>query len=109
MTAKHTMYTDPRISTALGELRERIQQRYPDATFVVEEGEDPEGVYLIPTVDAEDTDEVLDVVMDRLLDLQIGEGLPVYVMPALPLARVAEQLAERSLLQRDLLSRIMLQ
>jgi hypothetical protein len=36
------------------------------------------------TVDVEDTDAVVDVYIDRLVTLQIEEGLPVYVVPLRP-------------------------
>ena len=86
----------PRIQAALAELQELLARRYPEATFRVSEGDDPEGVYLMPTLDVEDTDEVLDVVMERLLYYQDEEELPVYVMPLLPPTRIAEQLKRRS-------------
>jgi len=38
-------------------------------------------------VDVEDTDEVVDVFMDRLLEMEIEEGLPVYVIPIRPIER----------------------
>jgi hypothetical protein len=43
---------------------------------------------ILPTIDVEDVETVIDVYIDRLLALQIGEGLPVYVVPRHPLARV---------------------
>ena len=70
-----------------------IAARYPEATFEVTSGDDPAGLYLIPTVDVDDTDEVADVIAGRLLALQVDEELPVYVFPVRPLARV---LAEAS-------------
>ncbi len=80
--------TDPRIERAVKELRSMISQRYPDATFNLTYGEDPEGVYLKPVVDVEDTTEVFDVVGDRLLDMQVEEELPIYVVPVRPLASI---------------------
>jgi hypothetical protein len=35
-----------------------------------------------------DTEEVAEIVADRLLELQVDEGLSVYVFPIRPLARV---------------------
>jgi len=66
----------------------RIRERYPDATFAVSMGDDPDGIYLMATVDLEDTGEVLDAIMDRLLEVQIDEALPVYVIPIRPLAPI---------------------
>jgi hypothetical protein len=43
--------------------------------------EDPQEVHLVATIDLEDTDEVLDVVMERMLQFPLDEGLPVYVSP----------------------------
>ncbi|MBV9281181.1 MAG: hypothetical protein JOZ41_13955 [Chloroflexi bacterium] len=70
-------------------LKETITRTYPQATFAISrlEGED-EGIYLTATVDVDDADAVLDLVIDRLLQLQIEEGLPIYVVPIRPLARV---------------------
>ena len=84
---------DSRLADAARELQQAIAARYPDATFELVAGDDPPGLYLIPTVDVEDTEEVADIVADRVLDLQIEDGLPIYVFPVRPLARV---LAERS-------------
>ena len=39
-------------------------------------------------VDVEDTDEVVDVFIDRMLEMQIDEDLPVYVIPVRPLSRI---------------------
>jgi len=45
-------------------------------------------MYVLATVDAEDTEAVVDVYVDRLLELQIDAGLAVYRVPVRPLARV---------------------
>lgn len=77
---------DPRLRVAVVELEGLIQQRYPAATFVVFRGlgDDTEGVYLEATVDVADTDDVVDLVIDRLVDLQVDDGLPIRVMPVRP-------------------------
>ncbi|HVC80350.1 MAG TPA: hypothetical protein VNL35_07620 [Chloroflexota bacterium] len=72
---------DPRIEAALQELRTLILTRYPTAAFLTFPGDDPAGMYLRATVEVEDTDEVVDVIIDRLLAMQVDEGLPVYVIP----------------------------
>jgi hypothetical protein len=46
-------------------------------------------------VDIADTDEVTTLVGDRLVELQVEEGLPVYVTPLWPIQRVVAQLRER--------------
>jgi hypothetical protein len=83
---------DQWIQQAISELESLIRSRYSSATFAVGIGDDPEGVYLVPTV--EDTDVVMDVVIDRLLQLQIDEGLPVYVVPIRPLERVLAEMRQ---------------
>ncbi len=81
---------DPRIQAALEELRGPILQRFRSATFTVYRGEEPEGIYLTPVVDVEDLDEVTNVVLSRMVDMQVDEGLPVYVVPERPIERVRE-------------------
>jgi H2-forming N5,N10-methylenetetrahydromethanopterin dehydrogenase-like enzyme len=61
---------------------------HPNTTFEVMHGDDPTGIYVLATVDVEDTEAVMDVYIDRLLELQIDAGLAVYVVPVRPLARV---------------------
>ena len=85
----------PRMEEAVHELQRLITARFPQASFVVEEGCGPEGIYLITTVDIADTDEVMAVVGDRLVELQVTEGLPVYVTPLRPIKHVVAQLRER--------------
>jgi hypothetical protein len=95
MRPETNRHLSPRMHEAVRELQDLITARFPDATFVVEEGFDPEGIYLVATVDIPDTDEVIAVVGDRLVAFQVDEGLPVYVTPLRPIARVVAQLHER--------------
>lgn len=78
----------PRVQAALAELRGMISAVHPTAEFTVSRGDDPEGIYLTATVDVDDTDEVVDLFIERLLDMQIDEGLQIYVVPVEPLERV---------------------
>ncbi len=96
MNAEHIKQDEPRIQAALSELQELIQQRWPEASFDVSHGEDPEGVYLGATVDIDDTDEVMDAIIDRLLDIQVEQRLPVYVIPVRPTQRVIEEMRARA-------------
>lgn len=66
MTKEHPHHTDPRVQQSVSELQRLIAERYPTATFTVFHREDPDGVRLRATVDLEDTDEVMDLVMDKL-------------------------------------------
>lgn len=74
----------PRVQVALADFEQGIRERYPEATFEVTVGGEPDGVYLTATVDLEDTSEVLGVIMDRLLEVQVDEYLPVYVIAVRP-------------------------
>ncbi len=94
---------DPQIRQALADLRDLISERYPAATFNVERGEDPEGIYLVATVDVEDTDEVAALYTERLLDLQVEGELPVHVLPIRPLDRVIREIREQRALPVALL------
>ncbi|MGI8550403.1 MAG: hypothetical protein ACR2PL_06330 [Dehalococcoidia bacterium] len=87
---------DPTIAAALAELTELIRGQYPDASFETITGEDPEGIYLRAMVDVDDTDAVMDIVIDRLYDFEVEEGLPVYVQPVRPAADVALDLARHA-------------
>lgn len=87
MTPRRLNPITPRLEEAIVELRELIARHYLDATFTVSEGEDPDGIYLTATVDVEDMGEVVDVFLDRMVDLQIEEGLPLFVVAVRPLAR----------------------
>ncbi|MBV9280386.1 MAG: hypothetical protein JOZ41_09930 [Chloroflexi bacterium] len=76
------LHLDPRRQQAVEELTGMIRARFPATSFAVRPGiEDPEETYLTATVDIDDPDEVMDLVVDRLLDLQMTEGIPVYVLP----------------------------
>lgn len=96
MSAEPTIAVDDRMQDAINELRDMIRKSYASAAFAVSHGEDPEGIYLDATVDIEDVDEVLDVVRDRLFQLQVEEGLPIYVIPLEPEERVLSRLEARA-------------
>jgi hypothetical protein len=74
--------TDPRVLAAVNELEELVRSRYPDAAFSVGRGQDdPEAIHVYATVDLEDTEPVVDLVIERELELLLDEGLPVQVIP----------------------------
>jgi hypothetical protein len=82
MTTERSPELTPRMQRALSELQAVIQRRYPTTTFAVGLGEDdPEAVHLVATVDLDDPDEVLDLVIERVLELQLEEELPLHVIP----------------------------
>jgi hypothetical protein len=69
------------LEDGIAEMKALIWAAYPEATFTTESGEDPEGVHLVASVEATDLDEVIDVFIDRLIDLQIDHGLRLHVIP----------------------------
>ncbi len=88
MPAERLETLTPRLQRAMEELQCLMRRVGPTATFQVMAGDDPTGTYVIATVDVEDTKTVIDRYIDRLLECQIDEGLPVYVVPVRPLMRV---------------------
>ncbi len=97
MSVERAHPLDPRVQSAVKELEGLITAHYPHAHFRVTRGpEDPEEVWLEVVVDVEDTDEVVDLVIDRMLALQIEQGLPVYVLPLRPPDRVRVSLSAPS-------------
>ncbi len=78
----------PRLQAAVEELKGLVREHYPQATFrVTRSPEDRKTVLLKPVVDIDDRDEVMDVVIDRLVQLQSEEQLPIFVVPIRPPAR----------------------
>ncbi len=96
MKAEHVAFDTPHMQAAIMELQGLIQQHYPDTTFEVVHGDDPTGIYVLATVDVEDTEAVVDIYIERLLELQIDAGRAVYVVPVRPLARVLASTAPDS-------------
>ncbi len=85
---------DERIQHALVELQDIIGTAFPGAVFEIYPDSDPDGMYLEAMVDVEDLNDMLDVFIDRLVDMQIEERLPVYVVPVRTPERVARLVAE---------------
>ena len=71
----------PEIEAAIEELRCLIIAREPTARFRVTQGFDPPGIYLKVIVDLPEADEINDAFMDRWVDMQVEEGLDLYVFP----------------------------
>ncbi|MGH2532914.1 MAG: hypothetical protein ACRDJW_11505 [Thermomicrobiales bacterium] len=86
---------DSRMQDALAEMRDRISDRFPGTVFTITHGEDPDGIRLTAIVDVDDLADVTDAFVSRLTDLQVDEGLPIYVVLEQPVERVMAQLRER--------------
>ncbi|MGE0545348.1 MAG: hypothetical protein AB7R89_34750 [Dehalococcoidia bacterium] len=91
-----------RMHAAVAELEALVKDHYPTATFaVVPAADEPGAIHIIATVDLDDPDEVADLVMDRMLTLQIDEGLPVFVIPIRTPERLAAMLARQESEERS--------
>src|SRR5947209_16488883 len=83
----------PRMQAAVDELKGLLRELYPDATFqVLRSPEDSRSVFLWTTVDVPDTTEVVDAVLDRVLQFQIEQHLPIHVIPVQPTRRARREL-----------------
>jgi hypothetical protein len=67
--------------SAIAELTDLILRQYPETTFVTEVDEYGTTVFVTATVDVDDPDEVVDLFIDRLVDMHIEEGLPLHIIP----------------------------
>jgi hypothetical protein len=85
MTAERASEITSRMQQAIDELKDMIQARYPAARFRVSRSpDDPNIMHLVAVVDVEDTDAVMDVVVERMMELQIDDHLPLFVVPVRP-------------------------
>ena len=73
--------------------------------FAVTQGEDPEGIHLYVTLDLDDLEEVTDHFIDREVELQLEEGLPLIVIPERTPERTAALLAREAEKDASLLTR----
>jgi len=87
MTNEEFVVTDPRIVAAIEEMQQLILRHYPGSTFRVAPGEDPGTVWMWATVDVDDADEVVALFIDRIVELQIDDGVPLHVIPVETMAR----------------------
>ena len=79
----------PLVRTAIEDLKRLVLAHYPSATFTVEPSvDDPYAIHLVTTVETLDTTDVLDTVFDRMMEIQIEQGLPIFVIPVRPVEPV---------------------
>jgi hypothetical protein len=93
-TYAEVLRSDPRFQAAIAEFKEMISAHFPGTTYTVSIGDDPVGVYLDAIVDIDDPDDVMDLIIDRLLQVQVDEELPFYVIPIRTLERVLASLEQ---------------
>jgi hypothetical protein len=93
---------DPRRQQAVMELTEMVKQHYPTASFEIGPSEeDPDVTHITASVDIDDPEEVTDLTIERELELQIEEGIPVYVIPIRTPERVAALLRQQRKQERS--------
>ncbi|MHB8574645.1 MAG: hypothetical protein ACYDCQ_04875 [Dehalococcoidia bacterium] len=73
---------ESQMRAAIRELKQLVRARFPDANFGVTIGEDPFGVYLTVYLDIDDSDKVMDIMIDKLLEIQVDRQLSIYPMIA---------------------------
>ena len=72
----------PKMQAAIEELEALIVARYPEAAFRVSRSpEEEDAIYLKAIVDVDETDDVIDLIIDRMMELQIQDELPIFVVP----------------------------
>lgn len=87
---------DPRRREAIAELTQLVQSNFPLTHVLVAPGEDnPEATHVIATVDIDDPDAVADLVMERMLELQLDGGIPVHLIPIRTSERTAQLLQQQ--------------
>jgi hypothetical protein len=87
---------DARTRAAVDELQQMILARYRTATFQVSRSQDdPRAVHLTTIVDLDDPGEVLDLVIDRVIDFQVDEDIPVHVIPMPTPSRILAEMSAR--------------
>ena len=81
MSPERALELDSPMQAAVEELKEMIRRRYADAQFRVTRGDEyPAIVHLTTIVDLDDPDEVVGLVIDRMNQLLVDEGLPIFVI-----------------------------
>ncbi|MGI8968819.1 MAG: hypothetical protein ACR2GA_06920 [Chloroflexota bacterium] len=87
---------DPSRQQAVEELTKLVGAHFSLRDVAVVPGEDnPDATHVIATVDIDDPDEVADLVMERMLEIQLDEGIPVYVIPIRTPERVTKLLQQQ--------------
>lgn len=75
---------EPRMQDAIAELKELVRTRYPDATFEVFPSSNVNGVSMRIVVDVDELGDVDDLILSRMVEMQLDEELPIYPMPVRP-------------------------
>ncbi len=93
---------DPQRRVAVHELIALIAQKYLGTSFEIGPGiDDPEATHITAVVDLDDPDEVMDLIIDRLVELQVDDSLPISVIPIRTPERVAALLRTQHQFKRS--------
>jgi len=86
-----------RIQYAVRELQDMIKSQFPTTTFeLAQSPDDPDSLHLLAISDVDDPDEVGDLVVERVVALQVEEGISLHVIPLRTPARIEEALTSPS-------------
>jgi hypothetical protein len=81
---------EPKLQDAVDELASMIAARYPSAAFRVSHHPDGAGTVLLDAiVDMDDTEPVNDLILERMEQLRLDEGVPILVIPLRTPERIA--------------------
>lgn len=95
MKSVRAWLTEPGMESAVEELKSAVLEHYPDATFALRSGDDPEGLFVVATIDVEDSTDVIAAISNQLFDIQVERYLPVYVVALRPIPDVAAANVQR--------------
>jgi hypothetical protein len=79
---------------AIDEMRTIISRSHPEATYETYLDLEGASVWLRAVVDVDDTDDVVDLYIKRLLDLQSEEGVRLHVLPVRTPERIERDFQE---------------
>jgi hypothetical protein len=96
MSSVYLQELEPDRRQAVQELMSMIAARFNQAEFLIEPGiDDSQATHITAVVDIDDPDEVMDLVIDRLIELQVDAGLPISIIPIRTPKRLAALLREQ--------------
>lgn len=81
MTASESLLQNPQILAAIEEIKSIISRAHPEAEYETYLDLEGESVWLRAVVDVEDTDDVVDLFIGRLLDIHDEIGVRLHVLP----------------------------
>jgi hypothetical protein len=93
MRPEQSIQLDSRTQKAVEELQGAIAQKYPATSFALSHPEDePTSIEITAVVDVDDPDEVLQLVIDRVVEMQVEENIPIHVVPIRTPERVLDSI-----------------